>query len=163
MLVDETLRSLRRRAIGALITVICATLAALLAAAYPRFGISRSFRGFFYIPPQAYLAALLCPLSFVLSIATIAAGLDHSRRVRQRGWRAVFNVLLVLQVLGPGFLMCSVALGWSGTLVIGLPAESWWLLAAGSAIVIALTAVCGLVYLRQQVLAARRAAASWDT
>jgi hypothetical protein len=105
-------------------------------------------------------AALLCPLSLVLSIATIAAGLDHSRRAWQRGWRAVFNVLLVLQVLGPGFLMCSFALSLSGTLVLGWQADGWWRLAAGSAIAIVLTAVCGLLYLRRQILTVRGAAAS---
>lgn len=156
MLTQATPQAFRFGAISTLVTLGGASLAVLLTVAFPNFGIPASFNGFLYIPPQAYLAALLAPVTLGFAIATVTSGLAHSTQSRQRGWAAVFVLLLVLLVLGPTYLICSFAVGWSafpylpGTpQSLGWQANDWWYLAASSAVVTALTAVCALVYLRR--------------
>jgi hypothetical protein len=156
MFTQATRKAFRIRAISTLVTLGGASLAVLLTVAFPNFGVPASFNGFLYIPPQAYLASLLAPVTLGFAIATGTGGLAHSTQSRQREWAVVFVLLLVLLVLGPTYLICSFALGWSAFPNLpGTPqslswqANDWWYLAAGSAVVIALTAVCALVYLRR--------------
>lgn len=146
---------LRALAVATLVALGGALLGLLLTFAFPSFGMPQPFYGILYIPPQAFFVVVLAPTALALACITSVSGLRQSRQAGQSGWAGAFIVLLLLLLLGPAYLLCSFGVGWSvfshppvfPTLQdLGWQAEAWWLLAGGSAAVMALAAACTLVY-----------------
>lgn len=146
---------LRALAVATLIALGSTILGLLLTIVFPDFGMPQHFSGILYIPPQAFLVVLLAPTTFILSCVASLSILNQSRRAGRPSWAGVFSVILLLLILGPAYLICSFGVRWSvfpHPPVIptfqdpGWQTGDWWALAGGSAALMALTAVCTLVY-----------------
>lgn len=147
---------LRALAVATLVALCGALLGGLLTTAFPDFGMPQPFSGILYIPPQAFLVVILAPTALALACVASFSGLRQSRQARRPGWAGAFTVLLLLLLLGPAFLLCSFGAAWSPVFLPLVPtfhwqADVWWTLTAGSAVVLALVAVCTLVYASQAI------------
>ena len=153
-------RRLRTPAVATLAALGSIVLCGWLTIAYPAFGAPQPFYGFMYIPPQAFLVALLAPTTCFLAFTTGIRGLRQSQRARQPVWAGTFTVLVLLLLLGPAYLICSFGVGWEVPHPPAIPtpedlgwqADAWWWLTGGSIAVVLLTALCGLVYGRQALV-----------
>ncbi len=146
-------RHIRLLAVSTLVALGGAVLCLWLTLAFPDFGPPSHSSFSLHIPPQAWLLALLVPIAVALALATCISSLNQSRRAAQPLWTGTFTVILLLLFLGPAYLICSFGVGWSvfphliPTLQDFSAGEgAWWFLAACSAAMLVLTAICALLY-----------------
>lgn len=141
--------------ISALVACALCVLFVALTVAFPLFGLQPSFSWLIFVPPQAYLTALVAPATLVLAVITNVTVLGVSRRLRQRMWMVVFALLLAALALGPAYLIYSFGIGWD--VFPKLPGiatpqdlhwepDAWWSLAGASVGVIVVQEIMALVY-----------------